>query len=242
MDLKDLEEKLKECQNARFKIIVTDGVFSMEGIIANIKGIAALADKYDCIFMVDESHATGVIGKKGIGSIEHQRAMGSAEIITSTLGKALGGGNGGFITGKKEIISLLRQKARHYLFSNALPASSVEANIEAFKILTESSFLLEKLASNIRFFRNNMKQNGFFLLGHEESAICPVLLKGEREAVEMSAKLFERGIMARAIVFPVVGKGMSRIRVQISADHEEKDISKGVDIFKEVGKELKIIN
>ena len=241
-NLNDLEAKLIEAKNARFKIIVTDGVFSMDGVIANVAGIANLAEKYGAIFMIDECHGTGVIGARGRGAIEFTNSIGSAELISSTFGKALGGGNGGFITGKQEIISMLRQKGRPYLFSNTLPVHIVETYIEALNILDRSPALLQKLAVNIKYFRTEMIKLGFTILGNPSSAICPVLLKSEEDTVKMAKRLQDMKIFVIGFTYPVVGKGLARIRVQISAAHELEDVKTCVKAFEEVGREMKLIN
>ena len=241
-DMTDLERKLQEASHHRLKVIATEGIFSMDGLIGNLDGIAKLAEKYGALVMVDESHSTGVIGKKGRGAIEHQNVMGKVEIITSTFGKAFGG-QGGFITGKKEVIDILRQKARHYLYSNSMAPYVVEAHLEALKIVTESPYLLEKLAANIKQLKEGMIANGFEVLGHPDSGICPILIRDEQKSNQMSAKLLEYGVFARSITYPVCQKGKARIRVQVNAAHSEKDIDRGVNAFvkaaKDVGLKLK---
>lgn len=241
-NMEDLEKKLKESSKARFKILATDGVFSMDGSVAKIPEMAALAEKYGAMLMIDECHGTGVIGAKGRGAIEFRGAMGSAEIISSTFGKALGGATGGFITGKKEIVDLLRQKARPYLFSNSLPTHVVDTYIEALSMLQNDKGLLEKLQRNIELFLRKMKELGFVVMGDQNTAICPVLLKDEGLTVEFARRLQDKGIYVIGFTFPVVAKGMARIRVQISAAHEFEDVEKCVKAFGEIGKEMKIIS
>ena len=241
-DMADLEAQLKSASEAghRFKIIVTDGVFSMDGYVASIDAICDLADQYDALVMVDECHATGFIGATGRGSIELRNAMGRVDIITGTLGKAMGGAMGGFTTGRKEIIELLRQRSRPYLFSNSLAPSIVGAGIEAFKMLTESTVLRDRLEANTDYFKAGMRRVGLpFKDG--ESAIVPVMLGDARLSQVMADKLLERGIYVIGFFFPVVPKGQARIRVQLSAAHSSEHIDRAITAFTEVGRELGVI-
>jgi glycine C-acetyltransferase len=239
-DMNDLEEKLKEAQSQRFKIIVTDGVFSMDGYVAPLDKICDLADKYNALVMVDESHATGFIGKTGRGSIELRNVMNRVDIITGTLGKALGGAMGGFTTGKKEIIEMLRQRSRPYLFSNSLAPSIVGASIAVFDMLSETTALRDTLESNIVYFKEKIKLAGFDIKDGE-SAIIPIMLYDAKLAQNFAAKLLDEGIYVTGFFYPVVPKGQARIRVQISAAHNKEHIDKAIDAFKKVGKDLGVI-
>jgi glycine C-acetyltransferase len=239
-DMADLEEKLKEAQAHRFRIIVTDGVFSMDGYVAPLDKICDLADKYNALVMVDESHATGFIGKTGRGTVELKNVMNRVDIITGTLGKALGGAMGGFTTGKKEIIEMLRQRSRPYLFSNSLAPAIVGASIAVFDMLSETTTLRDKLEWNIQYFKEGIQQSGLDYK-NGESAIIPIMLYDAKLAQEFAQKLLAEGIYVIGFFYPVVAKGQARIRVQISAGHEKEHLDKAIAAFTKVGKELGII-
>ena len=239
-DMQDLESKLKEASNARYKLIATDGVFSMDGTIANLKGICDLADKYGALVMVDDCHATGFLGKKGRGTPEYCDVMGRVDIITGTLGKALGGGTGGYTSGRKEIIGWLRQRSRPYLFSNSIPPALAAAGIEVIHILDKRDDLREKLRENARYFREKMSKLGFTLVPGEHP-IIPVMLGDETLAQTFAKKMLEKGIYVIGFAYPVVPMGKARIRTQMSAAHSKADIDKAVECFEAVGKELKVI-
>jgi glycine C-acetyltransferase len=239
-DMADLEAKLQEASGARSKIIVTDGVFSMDGYVAQLDKICDLADKYNALVMIDECHATGFIGKTGRGTHELRGVMGRVDIITGTLGKALGGAMGGFTTGKKEIIEMLRQKSRPYLFSNSLAPSIVGASIAVFDLLSESTALRDKLEWNTNYFKKGIKEAGFDIKDGE-SAIVPVMLYDAKLSQTMADKLMEKGIYVIGFFFPVVPKEQARIRVQLSAAHEKEHLDKAIKAFTEVGKELGVI-
>jgi glycine C-acetyltransferase len=236
-DMNDLEEKLKEAQSQRFRIIVTDGVFSMDGFVAPLDKICDLAEKYNALVMVDESHATGFIGKTGRGSIEARNVLGRVDIITGTLGKALGGAMGGFTTGKKEIIEMLRQRSRPYLFSNSLAPHIVGASIAVFDMLSETTSLRDKLEWNINYFKQGIKNAGLEIKDGE-SAIVPVMLYDAKLAQQFAARLLDEGIYVIGFFYPVVPKGQARIRVQLSAAHEKEHLDKAIAAFEKVGKEL----
>jgi glycine C-acetyltransferase len=241
-DMAELEERLQEAvaANARFKIIVTDGVFSMDGYVAQLDKICDLADKYDALVMVDECHATGFIGKTGRGSIELRNVMGRVDIITGTLGKALGGAMGGFTTGKKEIIEMLRQRSRPYLFSNSLAPAIVGASIAVLDLLSESTTLRDKLEWNVNYFKQGVKNVGFdFKDG--ESAIVPIMLYDAALSQQFADELLKEGIYVIGFFFPVVPKGQARIRVQLSAAHEQEHLDKAIAAFIKVGKKLGVI-
>jgi glycine C-acetyltransferase len=240
-DMTDLEAKLQEASGARSKIIVTDGVFSMDGYVAQLDKICDLADKYNALVMIDECHATGFIGKTGRGTHELRGVMGRVDIITGTLGKALGGAMGGFTTGKKEIIEMLRQKSRPYLFSNSLAPSIVGASIAVFDLLSESTALRDKLEWNTNYFKKGIKEAGFDIKDGE-SAIVPVMLYDAKLSQTMADKLMGKGIYVIGFFFPVVPKEQARIRVQLSAAHEKEHLDKAIQAFTEVGKELGVIN
>ncbi|MDD2632710.1 MAG: glycine C-acetyltransferase [Bacteroidales bacterium] len=240
-DMADLEEKLKEAsKTARFKIIVTDGVFSMDGNVAPMDKIIALAEKYDAVVMVDECHSAGVVGKTGRGVTELFDIRGKVDIITGTLGKAFGGGIGGFTTGRKEIIEMLRQRSRPYLFSNSLIPAAVGAGIEMFDMMTETNELQDKLHENTEYFVKKMIAAGFDIKP-TKSAICAVMLYDAKLSQDMAAKLLEEGIYVIGFYYPVVPKGQARIRVQLSAAHEREHLDKAINAFVKVGKELKVI-
>jgi len=239
-DMDDLEAKLQEAHSARFKVIVTDGIFSMDGSMAKLNLICDLADKYDALVMVDDSHATGFVGNTGRGTHEHCGVMGRVDIITGTLGKALGGAMGGFTSAKKEIVDLLRQRSRPYLFSNSLAPSIVGAAIKVLDIISVSTFLRDKLEENARQFRVGMEAQGFDLRPGEH-AIIPVMLYNAELAQRFADKLLDEGIYVIGFFYPVVPKDLARIRVQISAAHESHHIQKAIAAFAKVGKELAII-
>jgi len=241
-DMADLEQQLitANAKNHRFKIIVTDGVFSMDGVIAQLDKICDLADKYDAMVMVDECHAAGFIGKTGRGTLELKNVMGRVDIITGTLGKALGGAMGGYTTGKKEIIDILRQRSRPYLFSNSLSPAIVGASLKVFEMISEDTTLRDKLEYNARYFREKMAAAGFDLTG-ADTAIVPVMLYDAKLAQTMANKLLEEGIYVIGFFFPVVPKGKARIRVQLSAAHTQEHLDKAIAAFIKVGKALKII-
>lgn len=241
-NMQDLEEQLKAAseKNHRFKIIVTDGVFSMDGIVADLKGICDLADKYDCMVMVDDCHATGFIGKTGRGTHEANDVMGRVDIITSTLGKALGGALGGFTSGKKEVIDMLRQRSRPYLFSNSLAPGIVGAAIKVLDMISDDTALRDQVMKNAEYFRTNMKAKGFDI-PDGDAAIVPVMLYDAPLAQKMAEKLMDEGIYVIGFFFPVVAKGKARIRVQLSAAHTTEQIDKAIAAFEKVGKELEVI-
>ncbi|MGB0175566.1 MAG: glycine C-acetyltransferase [Owenweeksia sp.] len=240
-NMDDLEAKLKEAQSAsRFRIIVTDGVFSMDGYVAQLDKICDLAEKYDALVMVDECHATGFIGKTGRGTHELRNVMGRIDIITGTLGKALGGAMGGFTTGRREIIEMLRQRSRPYLFSNSLAPAIVGASIAVFDLLSESTHLRDKLEENITYFKENIKKAGFDIKDGD-SAIVPIMLYDAALSQKFADRLLEEGIYVIGFFYPVVPKGQARIRVQLSAAHEREHLDKAVEAFTKVGKELGVI-
>ena len=239
-DMVDLEEKLKEAQSARIKLIATDGVFSMDGIIAKLDKIVLLAEKYSAFVMVDDSHATGFVGKTGRGSGEYCGVLNKIDIITSTLGKALGGASGGFTTGRKEIIDLLRQRSRPYLFSNTLAPAIVAAGIKVFEKLSKTTDLRDKLEKNTEFFRKGMKQAGFDII-EGIHPIVPVMLYDAELAQKMAHELLLEGIYVIGFFYPVVPKGEARIRVQISATHEKNHLIMAINSFKKIGEKLKVI-
>ncbi|MEC5158152.1 glycine C-acetyltransferase [Chryseobacterium sp. MP_3.2] len=242
-NMQDLEEQLKAAaeKNHRFRIIVTDGVFSMDGIVANLKGICDLADKYDCMVMVDDCHATGFIGKTGRGTHEANDVMGRVDIITSTLGKALGGALGGFTSGKKEIIDLLRQRSRPYLFSNSLPPGIVGAATKVLEMISDDTSLRDQVMANAEYFRKEMKAKGFDC-PDGDAAIVPVMLYDAPLAQKMAEQLMDEGIYVIGFFFPVVPKGKARIRVQLSAAHTQEHLDKAIAAFTKVGKEMGIIS
>ncbi|MEO8109306.1 MAG: glycine C-acetyltransferase [Ginsengibacter sp.] len=239
-NMEDLEAKLKEAQSARSRIIVTDGSFSMDGTIAQLDKICDLADKYDAIVMIDECHSTGFLGKTGRGTHEYRGVMGRIDIITGTLGKALGGASGGFTTGKKEIVEMLRQRSRPYLFSNTVAPSIVGASIAVLDMLSETTDLRDKLESNTKYFRTKMTEAGFDIKPGEHP-IVPIMLYEAEVAQSFAAKLLDEGIYVIGFFFPVVAKGQARIRVQLSAAHEQEHLDKAIAAFVKVGKELGVI-
>ena len=239
-DIADLEEKLKEAQAQRFRIIVTDGVFSMDGNVAPMDKICDLAEKYDALVMVDESHSAGVVGKTGHGVSEFFNTYGRVDIYTGTLGKAFGGALGGFTTGRKEIIDLLRQRSRPYLFSNSLAPCIIGASLEVFKMLKESNELHDRLVENVNYFRDKMMAQGFDIKP-TQSAICAVMLYDAKLSQVYAAKMQEEGIYVTGFYYPVVPKDQARIRVQISAGHTREQLDKCIAAFVKVGKELGVI-
>ncbi len=241
-DMSSLEAQLIEANkhNHRFKIIVTDGVFSMDGIVAKLDEICDLADKYDALVMVDECHAAGFIGKTGRGTLELKNVLGRVDIVTGTLGKALGGAMGGYTTGREEIIDILRQRSRPYLFSNSLAPAIVGASLKVFDILSNDTTLRDKLEWNTTYFRKEMEKAGFDLVG-ADAAIVPVMLYDAKLSQVMANKLLEEGIYVIGFFYPVVPKEQARIRVQLSAAHSKEHLDKAISAFTKVGKELKII-
>ncbi len=241
-NMEDLEKQLQQANSdgARFKIVVTDGVFSMDGYVAQLDKISELADKHDALVMTDECHAAGFIGETGRGVPEYCGVHGKIDIVTGTLGKALGGAMGGYTTGKKEIIEILRQRSRPYLFSNSLAPSIVGASIEVFKMLTETTELRDKLERNVKRFKTGMKEAGFdFKDG--DSAIVPIMLYDAKLSQTMADKLLQEGIYVIGFFYPVVPKEQARIRVQLSAGHEDAHIDKAISAFTKIGKELGVI-
>jgi len=239
-NMADLEEKLKATQHCRNRIIVTDGVFSMDGTIAQLDHIVALAEQYNALIMIDECHASGFMGDHGRGTHEYRNVLGKIDIITGTLGKALGGAMGGFTSGKKEIIDLLRQRSRPYLFSNTLAPSIVGASIEVLNMLTETTALRDKLWASTQYFRKAMTKAGFDIKPGEHP-IVPVMLYDAKLSQDFAAKLLEEGIYVVGFYYPVVPKGQARIRVQISAGHEQTHLDKAISAFIKIGKELGVI-
>ena len=241
-NMEDLEAQLKTAseKNHRFRIIVTDGVFSMDGIVADLKGVCDLAEKYDCLVMVDDSHATGFIGKTGRGTHEANDVMGRVDLITSTLGKALGGALGGFTSGKKEIIDMLRQRSRPYLFSNSLAPGIVGAAMKVLDMISEDTSLRDRVMENAEYFRTEMKAKGFDI-PDGDAAIVPVMLYDAPLAQKMAEKLMDEGIYVIGFFYPVVPKGKARIRVQLSAAHTKDQLDKAIAAFEKVGKELSVI-
>ncbi|MBA9079368.1 glycine C-acetyltransferase [Rufibacter quisquiliarum] len=239
-DMADLEAKLQESQNAKHRIIVTDGSFSMDGTIAQLDKICDLADKYRALVMVDESHSTGFIGKTGRGTHEYHNVMDRVDIITGTLGKALGGAMGGFTTGKKEIIDMLRQRSRPYLFSNSLAPAIVGGSLAVLDLLSSTTELRDKLEWNTMYFRENMTAAGFDIRAGVHP-IVPVMLYEATLAQEFAAKMLEKGIYVIGFYYPVVAKGAARIRVQLSAEHTKEQIDRAIQAFTEVGRELGVL-
>jgi glycine C-acetyltransferase len=239
-DMADLEARLKEASDARCRLIATDGVFSMDGIIANLNGVCDLAEKYDAMVMVDDSHAVGFVGKNGRGSAEHCGVEGRVDIITGTLGKALGGASGGYTSGKATVVDWLRQRSRPYLFSNTLAPSIAGASLKVFELIENGAALRERLDANASRFRDSMTKAGFKLAGAGHP-IIPVMLGDASLAQQMAAKMLERGIYVIGFSFPVVPKGQARIRTQMSAAHSAADIDRAVAAFAEVGRELGVV-
>ena len=243
IDMNDLEEKLKQAEgeNSRFKVIVTDGVFSMDGDLAPLDKIVNIAKKYNANVFLDESHATGIVGKNGRGTPEHFGVENEIDFINSTLGKALGGASGGYTTGKKEIIEVLRQKSRPYLFSNSIVPSIANSSIKAFEMLSKSNDLTTRLKENVLLFRTEMEKLGFNLMGKKETAIIPIFLKDEKLATEFGNEMFEAGIYVVGFSYPVVPKGQARVRVQISASHTRDQILLAVKTFERIGIKKNVI-
>src|SRR5688572_1143442 len=239
-NMDDLEARLKEAQEARSRVIVTDGSFSMDGTIAQLDKIVELAERYDAVIMIDECHSSGFLGKTGRGTHEYRGVMGKIDIITGTLGKALGGASGGFTSGRKEVIELLRQKSRPYLFSNTLAPSIAGASIAVLDMLTETTALRDKLEFNTKYFRSKMTEAGFDIKPGDHP-IVPIMLYDAVLAQNFAAKLLEEGIYVIGFFFPVVAKGQARIRVQLSAAHEQKHLDKAIAAFTKVGRELGVL-
>ena len=236
-DMADLEAQLRQAQSARFRMIATDGVFSMDGYIANLPAICDLADKYNAMVMVDDSHAVGFMGKRGRGTHEHHSVMKRIDIITGTLGKALGGASGGYTSGRKEIIEYLRQRSRPYLFSNTVAPSIVAGSIRAIELLSASTELRDRLESNTRFFRAGMTKAGFNILPGEHP-IVPIMFGEATLAARFAERMLEKGIYVIAFSYPVVPHGKARIRTQISAAHSREDLAWAIDLFSEAKREL----
>ncbi|MGB7393581.1 MAG: glycine C-acetyltransferase [Pricia sp.] len=241
-DMEALEKQLQQADadGARFKIIVTDGVFSMDGLVAPLDDICDLAEKYEALVMIDDCHATGFIGSSGRGTLQEKGVMDRVDIITGTLGKALGGAMGGYTTGKKEIIEMLRQRSRPYLFSNSLAPAIVGASLKVFELLEKDSSLQEQLHENTKYFKKGMQEAGFDIIDGE-SAIVPVMLYDAKLAQEMAGQLLDKGIYVIGFFYPVVPKGKARIRVQLSAAHKKEHLDQAISAFIEVGKALKIV-
>ena len=239
-DVNDLEEKLKEAQAQRFRVIVTDGVFSMDGNVAPLDKIMELAKKYNALVMVDESHSAGVVGEKGKGVSELYNMLGEVDVITGTLGKAFGGAIGGFTTGRREIIDMLRQRSRPYLFSNSIPPMVAASGVEAFNMLEETNELQDKLHVNVEYFISKMQEAGFDIKP-TQSAICAVMLYDAKLSQQYAEELLKEGIYVTGFYYPVVPKDEARIRVQLSAGHEREHLDKAIEAFIKVGKKLKVI-
>ncbi len=239
-DMDSLERKLKEAKSYRMRLIATDGVFSMDGNIAKLDKITSLAKKYDALLMVDDSHATGFIGETGRGTGEYHQVMDRVDIITSTLGKALGGASGGFTSGKKEIIEILRQRSRPYLFSNTIPPVIISAALKAFDLLSKNTLLRDSLESNTTYFRKEILNLGFKVLGNNHP-IVPIILSDAVLAKKMAEKMLREGVYVVSFSYPVVPKDMARIRIQISASMTTAHLDKALDAFKRVGKDLGVI-
>jgi len=239
-DMQALEEELKKAQKNRFRIIVTDGVFSMDGNVAPVDKMVELAEKYDAMVMVDESHSAGVVGRTGRGVSEHFNITGRIDLITGTLGKSFGGAIGGFTTGRKEIIEMLRQRSRPYLFSNSLPPMVVNAGIRMMEMMSETNELQDKLHKNTDYFMEKMKTAGFDIKP-TQSAICAVMLYDAKLSQDMAARLLDEGIYVIGFYYPVVPKGQARIRVQLSAAHRQEHLDKAIAAFTKVGKELGVV-
>ena len=240
-EMADLEQKLKDAKNCRYKLIATDGVFSMDGIIANLPAICDLAEKYDAMVMVDDSHAVGFMGKNGRGTPEYHHVMDRVDIITGTLGKALGGASGGYTSGKKEIIEWLRQRSRPYLFSNTLAPVIAATSIKVLDLLESSHALIQKLHDNTRYFRAGLEQLGFTLIPGEHP-IIPVMLNDAKLAKTFADALLAEGIYVIGFSYPVVPHGQARIRTQISAAHEKEHLDKAINAFAKIGKQLGVIH
>lgn len=239
-DMAALEEELKKAEGSRFKLIATDGVFSMDGIIANLGGVCDLAEKYGAMVMVDDSHAVGFVGKHGRGSAEHCGVEGRVDIITGTLGKALGGASGGYTSGKAEVVDWLRQRSRPYLFSNTLAPVIAAASLKVFDLIDQGADLRARLSANAAHFRRDMTKLGFTLAGADHP-IIPVMLGDASLAQEMASRMLEKGVYVIGFAFPVVPKGQARIRTQMSAAHTTEDVARAIDVFAQVGRDLGII-
>jgi len=241
--MKSLEEQLKDAvsKDTRIRMIVTDGAFSMDGDVAPLNQICNLADKYDAIVMIDECHATGFLGATGRGTSELYNVMDRVDIINSTLGKALGGASGGYTTGRKELIEILRQRSRPYLFSNTIAPAIVGASIACFDMLSTNTQLRDQLSKNTQQFRKGMQKAGFKVIGHAEHPICPIMLGDAKLASQFAEEMLSKGIYVIGFSFPVVPKGEARIRVQLSAAHTKEQIDKAIQAFTEIGKKLKVI-
>ncbi|MFC0805770.1 glycine C-acetyltransferase [Ensifer sp. P24N7] len=239
-DMAALEEELKKAEGSRFKMIATDGVFSMDGIIANLQGVCDLAEKYHAMVMVDDSHAVGFVGKHGRGSAEHCGVEGRVDIITGTLGKALGGASGGYTSAKADVVEWLRQRSRPYLFSNTLAPVIAAASLKVFELIEDGDALRNRLYANAALFRSEMSRLGFTLAG-EGHPIIPVMLGDAALAQEMAARMLKKGVYVVGFSFPVVPKGQARIRTQMSAAHSETDVRRAIAAFEEVGRELEVI-
>lgn len=239
-DMAALEEELKKAEGSRFKMIATDGVFSMDGIIANLQGVCDLAEKYHAMVMVDDSHAVGFVGKHGRGSAEHCGVEGRVDIITGTLGKALGGASGGYTSAKADVVEWLRQRSRPYLFSNTLAPVIAAASLKVFELIEDGDALRNRLYANAALFRSEMSRLGFTLAG-EGHPIIPVMLGDAALAQEMAARMLKKGVYVVGFSFPVVPKGQARIRTQMSAAHSEADVRRAIAVFEEVGRELEVI-
>jgi glycine C-acetyltransferase len=239
-DMAALEEELKKAEGSRFKLIATDGVFSMDGIVANLPGVCDLAEKYGAMVMVDDSHAVGFVGKHGRGSAEHCGVEGRIDIFTGTLGKALGGASGGYTSAKAEVVDWLRQRSRPYLFSNTLAPVIAATSLKVFELIENGDALRARLYANAALFRAEMSKLGFTLAG-EGHPIIPVMLGDAALAQEMAARMLEKGVYVIGFSFPVVPKGQARIRTQMSAAHEEEDVRRAIAVFEEVGRELGVI-
>jgi glycine C-acetyltransferase len=239
-NMEDLEAKLQETQGLRSRVIVTDGSFSMDGTIAQLDKICDLADQYDAIVLIDESHSSGFLGKTGRGTHEYRNVMGRIDLITGTLGKALGGASGGFTSGKKEVIEMLRQRSRPYLFSNTVAPAIVGASIAVLDMLTRTTALRDKLEYNTRYFRTKMTEAGFDIKPGDHP-IVPIMLYEATVAQEFAARLLEEGVYVIGFFYPVVGKGLARIRVQLSAAHEQEHLDKAIAAFTKVGRELGVL-
>ncbi|MBU1628198.1 glycine C-acetyltransferase [bacterium] len=240
-DMNDLEKQLRESQHSKLRLIATDGVFSMDGNIAKLDQICELADKYNALVMIDDSHATGFVGKTGRGTHEHNGVMGRIDIITSTLGKALGGASGGFTSGRKEIIDMLRQRSRPYLFSNTMPPPIVFGAIKVFEILKKTTALRDKLEESTMYFRKKMTENGFNIKAGVHP-IVPIMLGDAKLAQDFARDLLTEGIYVIGFFYPVVAKGQARIRVQISAAHEREHLDKAITAFTKIGKKYNVLN
>ena len=240
-DMDDLEEKLKEASDARFKIIVTDGVFSMDGIVTRLDKICDLADKYGAMVMIDDCHSTGFMGKTGRGTHEYWDVMDRVDIITGTLGKALGGASGGFTSGKKEVIDMLRQRSRPYLFSNTLAPSITGASIQVLDMISETTDLRDKLENNTKYFREEMTKQGFDIKPGDHP-IVPIMLYDAPLSQKFAAELLNAGIYVIGFAYPVVPKGQARVRVQISAAHEKEHLDKAIEAFTKAGKKLEVVS